>query len=158
MIKQPGKQSREVQLRGFQGAEYTLYAEASCTTVLEVLTTDASGYAKSSDLYYGMYYLKETKASYGYGLDETIYPITVSDDGQASVKVSSSEPRIKKPLELQKYDQETGEAKPGNTALSFTGAQYTIYADAALSTPVEVLTLDETGHAKVRISNLEPTM
>ena len=48
---------------GFQGAEYTLYAEASCTTVLEVLTTDASGYAKSSDLYYGMYYLKETKAS-----------------------------------------------------------------------------------------------
>ena len=133
---------------GFQGAEYTLYAEASCTTVLEVLTTDASGYAKSSDLYYGMYYLKETKASYGYGLDETIYPITVSDDGQASVKVSSSEPRIKKPLELQKYDQETGEAKPGNTALSFTGAQYTIYADAALSTPVEVLTLDETGHAK----------
>ena len=133
---------------GFQGAEYTLYAEASCTTVLEVLTTDASGYAKSSDLYYGMYYLKETKASYGYGLDETIYPITVSDDGQASVKVSSSEPRIKKPLELQKYDQETGEAKPGNTALSFTGAQYTIYADAALSTPVEVLMLDETGHAK----------
>ena len=62
--------------------------------------------------------------------------------------MSSSEPRIKKPLELQKYDQETGEAKPGNTALSFTGAQYTIYADAALSTPVEVLTLDETGHAK----------
>lgn len=36
--------------------------------------------------------------------------------------------------------------------------QYTIYADAALSTPVEVLTLDETGHAKVRISSLEPTM
>ncbi len=60
--------------------EFTIY-DADGNEV-EVLTTDADGYAISGDLPYGDYYLVETDALDGYILDKTKYPFTISNDGE----------------------------------------------------------------------------
>ena len=132
----------------FAGAKYTVYSDEKLTQAVDVLTTDDKGYAKSKDLYPGKYYVKETKAPTGYLLDETVYPVSVLDDGKVSYKVDSHEQIIKKPVELQKTDRESGAETPNNSAVSFEGAEYTIYTDQGCTDVLEVLTTNADGYAK----------
>ncbi len=133
----------------FSGAQYTIYKDFACTNAVETLTTNAQGYAKSSDLKLGTYYVKETKAPAGYYLDPTVYTVNVkSGDGKTVYTVQSPEELIKKPIEVQKYDRETGEKGPNNSAVTLAGAEFTIYRDAGLTDPVEVMITDEHGYAK----------
>ena len=73
-------------------------------------------------------YVKETKKPNGYELDPTVYQIDVRVSDRLAVypvtcKRSSV---IQKPIELQKYDEETGKPAPNNSAVKFAGAQHTM--------------------------------
>lgn len=133
----------------FAGAQYSVYSDKACTREVDVLTTNASGYAKSKSLPIDIYYVKETRRPSGYELDPTTYRVDMKVSDQLSVyPVTSKEQVIRKPIELQKYDKETGKPAPNNSAVKFAGAQYTIYEDKACTRQVEILTLNASGYAK----------
>ena len=133
----------------FEGAEYTVYLDEACTKKAALLTTDKKGYAESELLPLAAYYIKETKAPTGYELDTVVHRIAMVSGGETSVyPVTSRENPVKKIIEIQKYDKETGKPAPNNSAVKFSGAQYTIYEDKNCSKQVEVLTLNAAGYAK----------
>ena len=147
--KETGQPQPYNTLVSFTGAEYTIYADAACTEAVEVLKTDANGYARSSQLLVNTYYVKETKAPSGYLKDETVHTVDMSHDDTISVyTVSSAEQVIRKPVEIQKIDKETGLPTPQNSAVTFAGAEYTIYADQGCTEQMEILVTDANGYAK----------
>ena len=103
-------------------AEYTVYSNKACTTVVGVIKTNESGYGSLSGLPLGTYFVKETKASPGYALDTNTYTANVSSGSTAeiSTKVSSTEIPLLDPVTiiLKKVDSETGNNNPqGNGSL-----------------------------------------
>lgn len=105
-----------------KGAEYGIYQGDK---LIEKLTTDEKGYAKSGELEVGSYSVKELKSSKGYILDAQSYNVTI--ESEATVTVNSKEIPQNNPMDLllQKLDQETKEAKPqGGAALK--DAQFTV--------------------------------
>lgn len=70
-----------------KGAEFTLYSDANCTTVVNTATTNETGDLQISDLVpENMYYLKETKAPTGYRIpvnadgSDIVWMIRVTSD------------------------------------------------------------------------------
>lgn len=70
-----------------KGAEFTLYSDATCTTVVNTATTNETGDLQISDLVpENVYYLKETKAPTGYRIpvnadgSDIIWAIRVTSD------------------------------------------------------------------------------
>ena len=62
--------------------EFTLYSDAECKN--EIVTVNANtddGTALFSDLRYGIYYIKETKAPKGYMLSDEVVKIEINDEG-----------------------------------------------------------------------------
>lgn len=62
--------------------EFTLYSDAECKN--EIITVNANtddGTALFSDLRYGTYYIKETKAPKGYMLSDEVVKIEINDEG-----------------------------------------------------------------------------
>ena len=95
-----------------------IYADASLNSLIETLTTDANGYAKSSPLQYGTYYLREMSAPKGYDIFDHTFTVVLANtakvDGKAADKaylLFEDQPR-KKPLEVQKLGADTGKAEP----------------------------------------------
>ena len=72
------QKSDSVTGEALKGAEFTLYADSTCTRSAGTYTSDASG-SFIAQLSAGEYYLKETKAPAGYRLDGTVYHITVKE-------------------------------------------------------------------------------
>jgi len=70
-----------------EGAVYGIYRDKGCTSLVEKLTTDQKGYAKSSYLAVGTYYVKEIKAPANYVLSSTVYPLSVKADAVTSLTV-----------------------------------------------------------------------
>ena len=67
------------------GAVYGVYSNAACTTLLESITTNASGYAKTTKLYApGTYYIREITASPGFLLDPTVYTVKIDASGNVT--------------------------------------------------------------------------
>lgn len=69
------------------GAVYGIYKDKGCTSLVEKLTTDQKGYAKSSFLNVGTYYVKEIKAPANYVLSSTVYTLTVKADEVTALTV-----------------------------------------------------------------------
>ena len=65
------------------GAEFTLYANAGCTEEIATAVSGNDGYAIFSGLDAGTYYLKETKAPYGYICSDQVVTVTVPEDASA---------------------------------------------------------------------------
>ena len=152
--KDTGKTEPFNQNYSFDKMEVTIYRDQDLTEVEEVLVSDAKGHAKSKDLYYGTYYVRETKAPKGYQLYDHTFEVMIGNeltvDGKKvdSILLSMVDEIIRKPISVQKYDKEKGTAKPNNTAVTFKGAEYTIYEDAQMTKVLEVLTTDESGKAE----------
>ena len=112
-------------------AEYTIYTDETCSTVFDTMKTDENGKATIDGLPLNNYWVKETKASKGYQLDENIYPLdlTTSVDAEITGKVTSTEmPFIYNKeisLLLGKVDKDTNQNKPSGSA-SLEGAEYTV--------------------------------
>ena len=75
------------------GAIYGIY-NAETDELVESLTLDENGYAKSELLIWGSYYIQEIQPAAGYYLDETKYPIDITTDGAAEVCNVVNEPKI----------------------------------------------------------------
>ena len=60
------------------GAVYGIYSDAGCTSEAARMTTDAGGWAKSSELRVGTWYVREIAAPKGYAVDSRTYTVVVS--------------------------------------------------------------------------------
>lgn|GEM_PF-5166434 len=108
------------------GAQYNVYSDSGCTKLVGTLTTDETGYANSLSLFIGNYYVKETKAPKGYGLDASVYNVTVRAgtktwvNGDSVKDIPQGDPVS---ISLKKVDAETGEEIPLEKG-SLKGAKY----------------------------------
>jgi len=132
----------------FAGAEYTIYSDSACTSAVETLTTDSSGYAESGSIDPGTYYIKETKAPTGYKLDSTVYTVTVADSSDETYVVESKEEIQKKKVAIQKKDSRTNKTEAYNSSYSFAGAVYTVYSDSSCTSAVTTMTTNTSGYAE----------
>ena len=89
-----------------KGAEYTVYDIDK--NIVGIITTDESGYGEI-DLNLGKYYIKETKPSSGYLMDQTEYEAILTSDNH-QVTITSNEKVIKGKIEILKLygDDELG--------------------------------------------------
>ena len=59
------------------GAVYGIYSDSDCNNLVQTMTTDGNGYAKSAALVAGTYYVKEITAPKGYVLSGKVHTLTV---------------------------------------------------------------------------------
>lgn len=151
-----------------QNAEYGVFTDKNCTNKAATLTTNASGYAKSSGLPAGKtYYVKETKAPEGYTTDTTVHSVHVSSGNTQRVNVEETPINDPAAIVVGKYDADIDQyygldAANKNVpvgAASLKGAEFTIrYYDgfydskdaaeaSGAPTKTWVLTTDEDGFA-----------
>ena len=110
-----------------KGAEYGVYADSGCKQLVCTMVTDSNGYAASADLAPGSYWVKEAKASLGYALDRTVYPVTVSSGQTTRVNGGTvSEMPKSDPVSMvvAKADSDLGAAPQG--AATLEGAEFTV--------------------------------
>ncbi len=131
------------------GAVYTVYTDKACTTAATdadgsraVLTTTSDGSTNTLELTVGTYYVKETAASPGYLLDDTVYTVTItatSDPANAQTLNVSETPAVDTAgLAIDKLDSQSGLPDPQGSA-TLAGAQFTIcYYDGYYSTPEDL--------------------
>jgi hypothetical protein len=122
-----------------EGAKYGIYSGGS---LVETLTTDKNGYAKSGQLKTGSYTVKEISPSKGYQIDSRAYDVTVNADTGSGV--SSAETPYTGWVELNKSTADAG-ITDQNDNYSLEGAAYGIYSGDRL---VETLTTNADGYAK----------
>lgn len=105
-----------------EGAKYGIYKGDK---LIQTLTTDKNGYAKSKELEEGSYTVKEISAPAGFIVDATAHDVNVKPEETSTVKSSDIPQNNPISLILQKLDLETGEGKPqGNSSLA--NAEFTI--------------------------------
>ena len=105
-----------------KGAQYGIYQGSN---LVETLTTDENGYAKSGDLEVGSYTLKELSPSPGYALDTNAYDVTVSSNETAKAAVKEIPQNNPLSLVLQKLDADLKDAIPQGAA-SLKDAEFTV--------------------------------
>lgn len=107
-----------------------------------VLTTDKNGYAKSSYLERGTYYIKEIVPSLGYELDDKIYSVEVKNGSTARVgndRVYDEPAYDSANLLVQKRDVENNSKQPQGDA-TLEGAEFRIsYFDGFFETAESAL-------------------
>ncbi len=109
---------------GLADAEFTFYTDKECNTVATdigtngVVTTDLTGVAAVSDVPYGTYYIKETKAPSGYVASSLVQKIEVKED-YATSNISYSytilNQKIKGKIQITKRDSATAAVLKGAT-------------------------------------------
>lgn len=107
-------------LYSLEGAKYGIYEGDS---LVQELTTDANGYAKSSLLLEGKYTVKEISASKGYDVDQTSHGVTVTRGQTATTNVTETPANDPVGLEIVKNDAETLDPQ-GDANLA--GAEFTV--------------------------------
>ncbi|PIE92746.1 hypothetical protein CO726_24575 [Bacillus fungorum] len=118
-----------------EGVEFTIY-DLSDKEITKVVT-DKNGIAKSSDLPYGSYYFKETKAKTGYVVNSTKTTFSVKENGK-TMKFDVVNKLIKGNIEIHKV---------GDNKKPLEGVEFTIY-DEKGNELKQVIT-DKNGIAKV---------
>ena len=84
------------------GAKFGIYKDANCTQLIDVVTTNANGYAVSANVEFGTYYVKELVAPTGYSLNDKVYEITANWTTATTTSTASETERTyttKKPTE-----------------------------------------------------------
>lgn len=84
------------------GAEYSVYKDEGCSQYVGKMITDSKGSAKISNLPLNIYWVKETKASTGYGKDGQKYRCDLRSGNSAVIKshVNSKEPPLMDPVRV----------------------------------------------------------
>lgn len=107
------------------GAQYGIYADASCTTQSGLSVTGESGESEFLELAEGDYWVKELTAPKGYRRDTKVYPIHVKAGENIRVDVSDIPENDPVGLKLVKRDQDARDHMPQEGA-SLAGAQFTV--------------------------------
>lgn len=94
-------------------------------TIVDTVTTDDTSVAESKPLYMGSYLVKETVRKNGYLLNETEYPVLVSDEekSEAPVELTISDEPMKKKVQVTKINEETGEHLGAGYAFEITASE-----------------------------------
>ena len=101
-----------------KGVKFGVYAKnvfgIEPNTLVEEITTDENGFAYTSKLRFGEYYLKESEAPQDYYPSDTEYPVNITENNKVYVEYISNEP-VQMKLRVLKYDadSETKEAIKG---------------------------------------------
>lgn len=111
------------------GAKYGIYQG---NNLIETLTTNDKGYAKSGELEAGNYTIKELSPSPGYALDTNAYNVTVTSDETAKAEVKEIPQNNPLSLVLQKLDADLKNATPQGAG-SLKGAEFTVKFYTAIS-------------------------
>ena len=129
-----------------EGAVYGLYARNDIVhpdgttgvmykagSLVATLTTNKDGFAEAGDLYLGNYYVKETKASEGYLVDEAEHDLVCNYEGDLVAEITRSttspEQVMKQPFQLIKIAYSCGDTE-GELLES---AGFTAYLKSSLS-------------------------
>ena len=88
------------------GTEYTVYKDSGCTSSVGVLKVTENGKSNVLNLYFGTYYVKETKAAEGYVLDTAVH--TVKLDKTETVELKMSDKTVRAGVRLTKWDADLG--------------------------------------------------
>lgn len=73
------------------GAIYGIYSDSGCSNKVSEMTTDGNGYAKSTALVAGTYYVKEIKAPKGYVLSGKVHTLTVKAGQTTGISATDKE-------------------------------------------------------------------
>ncbi|EIM9319917.1 LPXTG cell wall anchor domain-containing protein [Listeria monocytogenes] len=117
------------------GAQYHVTGDDFDKTV----TTNSDGKVNLNDLIVGNYKVVETKAPAGYTIDSTPKTLTIKPKETTTLNVNNKEAYFQ--VKLTKEDTKTG-AKPQGSA-TLQGAEYTFYADSALSKPLQTVSIGD---------------
>ncbi|HAC0981444.1 TPA_asm: LPXTG cell wall anchor domain-containing protein [Listeria monocytogenes] len=121
------------------GAQYHVTGDDFDKTV----TTNSDGKVNLNDLIVGNYKVVETKAPAGYTIDSTPKTLTIKAKETTTLNVNNKEAFFQ--VKLTKEDTKTG-AKPQGSA-TLRGAEYTFYADSALTKPLQTVTIGDNNTA-----------
>lgn len=115
------------------GAEYSVYKDEGCSQYVGKMITDSKGSAKISNLPLNIYWVKETKASTGYGKDGQKYRCDLRSGNSAVIKshVNSKEPPLMDPVRLlirKQGEDLTPDASKGQT-LADAHFEFKFYAN-----------------------------
>ena len=117
------------------GAEYTLYNEDG--SVYKTSTTDEAGMIKFFNVPYGKYTLKETKAPFGYSLNETEFSVNVTEN-TAVYTIETEDELILTDIKVKKTCKETG--------VALANTEFTLY-NASSGEAIATVTTDKSGIA-----------
>ncbi|EFO7248148.1 LPXTG cell wall anchor domain-containing protein [Listeria monocytogenes] len=117
------------------GAQYHVTGDDFDKTV----TTNSDGKVNLNDLIVGNYKVVETKAPAGYTIDSTPKTLTIKPKETTTLNVNNKEAFFQ--VKLTKEDAETGAKTQG--AATLKGAEYTFYADSALSKPLQTVSIGD---------------
>ena len=126
-------------LYSLQGARYGIYEN---NNLVQELTTDSNGYAKSSLLHEGNYTVKEISASQGYKVDVTSYSVSIIRGQTATTNVTEN-PKLGT-LKIKKASSRS-ELTNGNNRYSLAGAVYQLKDSSG--NVIKTLTTDTNGEA-----------
>ncbi|EAC9094816.1 SpaA isopeptide-forming pilin-related protein [Listeria monocytogenes] len=121
------------------GAQYHVTGDDFDKTV----TTNSDGKVNLNDLIVGNYKVVETKAPAGYTIDSTPKTLTIKPKETTTLNVNNKEAYFQ--VKLTKEDTKTG-AKPQGSA-TLQGAEYTFYADSALTKPLQTVIIGDNNTA-----------
>ena len=132
------------------GAVFGIYYDKECTSLLEAVTTNAYGKAKTESKYAtGTYYVQEITAPENYILDSTIHTVVIEPKNYTNYTVTINATNEKYPTKVRiiKTDEESG--KP------LKGVVFGVYSDKNCTTLLEQVTTDANGYAYT--SKYKPT-
>ena len=78
---------------GLAGAQFGIYKDADCTQLIDVVTTNENGYAVSTNVESGTYYVKELVAPTGYSLNDKVYEIKADWDTATTTSTATETER-----------------------------------------------------------------
>ncbi|MDD3220125.1 MAG: SpaA isopeptide-forming pilin-related protein [Lachnospiraceae bacterium] len=145
---------------GIAGTEFTLFTDNEAKDVVQTKTTEADGTLIFTGIAWGKYYVQETKATDGYVLDDTTYPVEIGNTTETTlaedlgvIKNDRSKITFNKVVldrETSEIAQLTDEVDPTSYAV-LAGATFGIYTDAAATVAVT----DADGDAITAVSDAD---
>lgn len=122
----------EFEIHRLSGPNGTL-SQAEQDRVIDTITTDTNGYAKSGLLDYGDYYLVEKTAAYGYYNPQTKYNFSITNEG-ATVTVNATNNRQTLEINVTKQDDNSDGfgLNADGTNIKLEGAEFGLYQHVIL--------------------------
>lgn len=135
------------------GARYGIFSSEECSedTLVDTLETNDKGEARSKALPAGGYYVKETKASAGFSIDPSCYPVEAVAGGETLVNADAGgvfEQPGSGSISLQKQSSQPGISN-GNACYSLEDALFGVYSDPDCKNLIAKAKTDENGFFKM---------
>ncbi len=128
--------------KALEGAVFGIYYDKECTSLLEAITTNAEGKAKTECRYAtGTYYVQEITAPAGCILDDTVHTVVIEPKIYLGnvVKIELTNEKYPSKISIHKTDEETKEP--------LEGVVFGVYKNEACTVLLEKVTTDKDGYA-----------